>query len=233
MIQEALLAGAVGSLLWLDRFQIFQFLISRPIVSAPVVGWLAGDLSCGLASGMLFELLWLKRLPVGGHIAPDACMASMVVAGASAVVRSQTGADLTALLFVSFLLLFPVAFVGKNLDVLLRTGLGRISSAAEHRHDLESHPNIVPYLGLALLLGFSLAFIVLFPAIFCGAAILSRLWPIIPPPVVKALGIGFYVVPLIGVADLMMSFEEREYFVIFALGFAVALGGGVLLVHFG
>lgn len=233
MIQEALLAGAMGSLLWLDRFQIFQFMVSRPIVSAPIVGWVAGDLACGLASGVLFELLWLKRLPVGGHIAPDACMASMAVAGASAVVRSQQGADLAALVFACFLLLFPVAFVGKNLDVLLRTGLGRISHAVEDRHKIDADPDIFPYLGLGLLLGSSLAFIMLFPAIFCGAAVLGKLWPIIPHPVSNAFRIGFYVVPLIGIADLAMAFETREYFVIFALGFALALGGGVLLTHFG
>ncbi len=233
MIHEALLAGAVGSLLWLDRFQVFQFLVSRPIVAAPLVGWAAGDLSCGLASGVLFELLWLKRLPVGGHIPPDACMASMVVAGASAVVRSQTGADLAALLFAAFLLLFPVAFIGKNLDVLLRTGLGRISSTAQQRHAFDADAKIVPYLGLALLLGYSLAFLVLFPAILCGAAVLGKVWPLIPSSVSKAFRTGFYVVPLLGVADLMMGFRTWEYFLIFAVGFAVALGGGVLLAHFG
>jgi mannose PTS system EIIC component len=233
MIHEALLAGAVGSLLWLDRFQVFQFLVSRPIVAAPLVGWAAGDVSCGLASGILFELLWLKRLPVGGHIAPDACMASMVLAGASAVVRSQTGADLAALLFAGFLLVFPVAFVGKNLDVLLRTGLGRISSTAQQRQAFGTDTRIVPYLGIALLLGFALAFLVLFPAILCGAAVLGKLWPLIPSSVNRAFRTGFYVVPLLGIADLMMTFQAREYVLIFALGFAVALGGGVLLAHFG
>ena len=115
MMREVLLTGAVGGLLWLDRFQIFQVMISRPIVAAPLVGWIVGDINSGLASGLIFEMLWLRRPPLGGFIGPDVTLASIAVSSVSAAVRSETGVDLLPVVLMSFLLLFPVSFLGTRL----------------------------------------------------------------------------------------------------------------------
>ena len=59
MLKEAFCAATIGGLLWLDRYQIGQLMIFRPIVVGPIIGGALGDFSLGLAVGVLFEVLWL------------------------------------------------------------------------------------------------------------------------------------------------------------------------------
>ncbi len=229
MIHEALLAGAVGSLLWLDRFQLFQVQISRPLVSAPLVGWILGDLSAGLASGLLFEMLWLRRPPVGGYIPPDSTLASIATAAVSAVVRAHSGLPLTATVFFSFLFMLPVAHLGKKLDGFLRVGLGVLALRAEAVQRRDPERGIYIYGLTALALGFSCALAALFSVIVLGTVIMQELARFIPPLYIKACAYGFYVVPLVGVADMMAGPQQARYVLLFVLGFAAFLGGSVLL----
>jgi mannose PTS system EIIC component len=229
MIREALIAGAVGGLLWLDRFQIFQAMISRPIVCAPIIGWVVGDLEAGLASGLLFEMLWLRRPPVGGYVPPDATLASIVTAAVSSLVRAETGAALTSVVFLSFLFLYPVAFLGRRMDVVLRTRLGTLARAAEDTQADHDQRGLYSYFALALLLGFFIAFVVLLPLILCTTLALVKWTPHISPEFMRALGFGFYAVPLLGTADLVAGLNERRYVILFVIGFVVSLGGGLIL----
>jgi PTS system mannose-specific IIC component len=229
MIREALIASVVGGLLWLDRFQIFQIMLSRPIVCAPIIGWSVGDLEAGLASGILFELLWLRRPPVGGYIPPDASLASIATAAVSSLVRADTGAPLEPAVFLSFLFLFPVAYLGNGLDRRLRTDLGRIARRAEKTQPREDERGLRRYFALALILGFCLASFVLFPIILSASLALTELAQRLSPAFMRALGFGFYVVPLLGTADLMAGLSEKRYFVLFLIGFVVSLGCGLVL----
>jgi PTS system mannose-specific IIC component len=229
MIREALIAGAVGGLLWLDRFQLFQVMISRPIVCAPIVAWAIGDLQAGLASGLLFEMLWLRRPPVGGYIPPDGTLAAIATTAVSSVVRAETGAALTSAVFLSFLFIYPLAFLGKKMDGLLRTRLGALAAAAEATQDHSGERALYSFFAQALLLGFCLAFFVLAPVILLAALVLSELAHHISPAAMRALGFGFYVVPLVGTADLVAGLNERRYAILFVIGFAVAIGIGLIL----
>ncbi|MGD9019102.1 MAG: PTS sugar transporter subunit IIC, partial [Desulfuromonadales bacterium] len=84
---DYLLAGMVSMLTGLDRVAFVQFMISRPLVAGPLTGWVLGDPLTGLEVGMLLELLWLGRLPVGAAIPPDD---TQVAVGAT-VLAASTG----------------------------------------------------------------------------------------------------------------------------------------------
>lgn len=66
-----LLASFVAVICGLDRLAAFQLMLSRPIVAGPLTGLVLGEPLIGLQAGMLVELLWLGRLPVGASIPPD------------------------------------------------------------------------------------------------------------------------------------------------------------------
>jgi mannose/fructose/N-acetylgalactosamine-specific phosphotransferase system component IIC len=173
MIYDSLMAGAVGGLLWLDRFQLCQFMISRPIVSASIVGWIMGDITVGVASGVIFELLWLRRPPVGGFIAPDVTLASIATAAVSAGVRSSVDVGIASVVFLSFLVLLPVCFIGKKMDEILRLGLGKIARIAEKSQINGRDRAVGLYFLSALVLGFSAASLVLVPTILCFTFLLT------------------------------------------------------------
>ncbi len=55
-----------------------QFLISEPIVSCSVLGLLFGNPEAGLMLGIIFQLLWLGYLPLGGERFTDNNMAAFI-----------------------------------------------------------------------------------------------------------------------------------------------------------
>lgn len=72
MPARAVLLGALVSMTaGLDRTAVLQAMLGRPLVVAPLTGWLLGDAASGLAIGVMLELLWLSRLPVGAAIPID------------------------------------------------------------------------------------------------------------------------------------------------------------------
>ena len=54
-----------GGLLVLDTTAVLQILISQPLVSCTILGWMANDTAFGLHFGLLMQLLWVSQLPVG------------------------------------------------------------------------------------------------------------------------------------------------------------------------
>jgi PTS system mannose-specific IIC component len=232
MILSVLLAGAAGGLLYLDRFQLFQTMASRPMVAAPLVGWVTGDLSAGLATGVVFEMLWLRRPPIGGFVPPDATLASVATAAVAALVRQSVGTPVTAAVCLSFLLLFPVSLMGVKLDVLVRLILGSIARKVEEARRKDLDASVYPYLGAGLLVGFCSAFAVLCFLILIASMFLIYAVPWLPSSCIRAAGFAYYVVPLLGAADLMVRLDDVQDRVLFFVGFATAAATAFLMtVH--
>ncbi len=75
---ELLKISAIGGLIYLDSGSIGQWMISQPIVCAPLIGWIYSDPVSGLMIGALLQLLWTGRLPVGSSIPPESPISAIV-----------------------------------------------------------------------------------------------------------------------------------------------------------
>ncbi|MEZ4485509.1 MAG: PTS sugar transporter subunit IIC [Syntrophotaleaceae bacterium] len=82
---------AVAIICGLDRTAAGQFMLCRPIVAAPLTGWLLGEASIGLQVGAMLELLWLGRLPVGAAIPPDDSQVAVGCTFLAVISHAQTG----------------------------------------------------------------------------------------------------------------------------------------------
>ncbi len=133
VIAASLVASLAGGALSLDRTAAFQTMVSRPIVTAPIVGCLLGSVTTGLVVGTVLELLLMGDLPVGAYlpmhetsIAAATTALSVVVAGSAGFLIAG-GAGLTeleaaaAVLPVALCLVFPVAFVYRRVDAYTRS----------------------------------------------------------------------------------------------------------------
>ncbi len=69
-----LMAGIVA----MDTTSGPQFLVSEPLVSCSVLGLLFGNPEAGLMLGIIFQLLWLGYLPLGGECFTDNNMAAFI-----------------------------------------------------------------------------------------------------------------------------------------------------------
>jgi mannose/fructose/N-acetylgalactosamine-specific phosphotransferase system component IIC len=119
MIVSEILGILLGSILWMDRVFMFQFMISRPMIMAPLVGLIMGDVWIGILVGASLELIWLNAPPVGSYLPNDESFCAAVAvpvavyAGGSMSTPSAAG--------FSILMSIPFSLVGRALDMHIRT----------------------------------------------------------------------------------------------------------------
>lgn len=134
MITKLAICLVLGSLLWLDRVYAFQFMFSRPIVMAPLLGMVVGQLQLGLMLGAALELLWLNAPPVGSFLPPDesfcAAVAVPLAAYASTTIEPEAAAGL------ALALALPTTLVGRRVDVFIRQRNNFVSHLAQDEADL-------------------------------------------------------------------------------------------------
>lgn len=79
----SLVLAVLGGALAMDQTSLGQLMLSRPLVSATLAGWILGAPGAGLAAGALLEVLVLPAFPVGGARFPEGGPAGVVAAVAA------------------------------------------------------------------------------------------------------------------------------------------------------
>ena len=78
MVQDLIKISVASGFIFLDSAPVGQWMISQPIVCAPLIGWLWGYPLAGLLMGTLLQLLWTGRLPIGTSCPPEASICALV-----------------------------------------------------------------------------------------------------------------------------------------------------------
>ena len=120
VVGDYLLAGFVAMLTGLDRVALVQVMISRPLVAGPLTGWVLGSPLVGMEVGMLLELLWLGRLPVGAAIPPDDTQVTVGATVLALSVGPTLGLSGMPLVILSVLIAIPLGKFGQVFDRLAR-----------------------------------------------------------------------------------------------------------------
>ncbi len=222
MILLLLEACALGSFLWLDRFQIFELMLSRPIVAAPLVGWAAGSMEAGLVIGILFELLWLAYPPIGGVIPPDGSFAAIAATVVTALVGSTTEIQPKTMGVLVFPLFLPVAYLGAFLDGQLRRYLYRLARDSEGGLCL-AEPEFRGVFVKALFAGWLTAFVALTLLTAVTTVILIHAAPLLPKSLITAAAVGFYVAPLLVIIDYATLPDQRRSPALLVTGFTLSV----------
>ncbi len=125
-IQKILLIAVGGGFLGLDRTAFGQFMVSEPIVAAPLAGWFLGDIAAGVVIGAVLEMLWVLDLPVGTFVPADSTIAA-IAATAIAVLGSRGDAALPGAVGFSLLLTTGMAPVTMLADRFIRNQNARLA----------------------------------------------------------------------------------------------------------
>jgi mannose/fructose/N-acetylgalactosamine-specific phosphotransferase system component IIC len=103
----------------LDVSAVGQFMVSRPIVIGPLVGWLGGHPGMGLEMGALIELIWIGDMPVGAHLPMDlSILAGTSVAFACELSNGKYPPE--AVMTYALGIAIPLAALGTEAEVILR-----------------------------------------------------------------------------------------------------------------
>lgn len=111
----------MGFVVGLDTTAAFQVMISQPLVACALLGWMMGDPIIGAMVGVVTQLLWMGKLPVGAATFPDGSMGSLVAAALVVYFRESMVPDgLGVLLALAVLWGMFVAGIGGWVIILKR-----------------------------------------------------------------------------------------------------------------
>lgn len=214
----ALVAVVAG----LDRTAALQLMISRPLVAAPLTGWLLGDPLAGLLIGALVELLWLGRLPVGAAIPPDDTQVAVGAGVLTCALGPQLELSEFPLALLCTLVAMPLGKVGQVFDRLARQCNGRLVVAAEAAA-MSGELDVIARRHLVGLAHFALASLATYVTIVLSGWLLLRL---LAPPLAGPVGqVGnwlWLVFPLVGTAALLATVNVGRALTLFIAAFSGA-----------
>ena len=131
LVVDCVVVGLIGGLLSLDRTGAFQIMISRPLVSAPLIGIVLGESMLGLSAGVIIELLYMADRPVGGYMPTHETALSVMAVALSAAFMAGSGqsggvtslaglSGVTAILAPALLISILVAPIYRTADAFSR-----------------------------------------------------------------------------------------------------------------
>jgi mannose/fructose/N-acetylgalactosamine-specific phosphotransferase system component IIC len=218
MIMTMIFGVVLGAVMWMDRVFMFQFMVSRPMIMAPLIGFVMGDIRAGLLIGASLELLWLNAPPVGSYLPNDE---SFCVAVAVPVAIFATGSmNVSAAAGYSILLSMPFSLAGRSMDMHLRTLNERLIPPGCERGEKEVRSAMRKALARAFL--YALVSIGVCTAILVTAT--SFVKGYIPEFVLTSFSYMPFMCIVIGLATLVSKdIPRRAHSGMFVLGMALAL----------
>ncbi|MDH5173717.1 MAG: PTS sugar transporter subunit IIC [Elusimicrobiota bacterium] len=210
MIAEILLVSFIGGLLSLDVSAWGQIMVSRPIISGPIIGLLLGDLKTGLIIGVLLELIWINVISVGAAIPPNAtivavtCLALIILTERTLPVGNNFQGSYR---MVVLALTMPLGEIFKRIDIKQR----KLNARFVHYLDREiikgnlKAVERVNYFSLFLFFLKGLLFSLV--AISVGLYILPKLFSYLPFAILVGLNFAYRLLPALGLAIAFNTFR--------------------------
>ncbi|NNN04513.1 MAG: hypothetical protein HKL90_01295 [Elusimicrobia bacterium] len=200
----SLLGGAAAvAALELDEASIGTFLLSRPFVVGPLIGWARGDVWSGAALGAAFEALTLTELPLGGRLD----LSASVAAGTAAwLACGVAGISIEAAFFAGL----AAGWVQARVERRLRGTRGALARGAERALCDGQEPRLGARLAGALTVQAAATFAVCAASLAVGAAFLPPTWAALPEFARVGTRSAFFAAPWIGAGGLAASLGRRS-----------------------
>lgn len=209
----------------MDRL-LLQIMISRPIVSGSIIGALFNEVGAGLVIGSFFELLWIDRMPVGTYIPHNDSITAIISVAAAASAGKAMGNMSNELFTLSILLCLPLGVIAQKMDSHIFENNKTISTDAELSASGGRIPGVEKAHAKAISRYFLVTFIQIAVYFLAVSFILKWIYPFLPPLILKALMITYFLLPLIGIAvalNTINHLKTMQVFSAFFLVFAIIL----------
>jgi len=189
-------------------------LLSRPLVLAPLVGWVLGDWQQGVIIGASLELIFMGNIKVGAAIPPDVVTGGVLGTAFAILSNKGVGIALALAIPISILaeMLLSALFVSRS---VLNKSFTRYAEAGDWRGVQRLH----------VLSGFVkpiLMALVGFLALQLGAGVMKSFLDKIPAWVNTGLQVAGNLLPALGFALLMNLLFHKRVAPYFFLGFLLA-----------
>ena len=206
-MNEIITIAALAALFSLDITAFGQFMISRPIVCAPLIGYMLGDVRTGLWIGMTVELIWISSIPMGAVIPLETMAVSVLSVLWGLSIRPYDTAGVMVALCVSI----PAGILFRSSDILVRYMNVAIMHWVENgvKDGKEGRISLGVYSGV--LLFFLKAFILYVALIYPGRKITELIYGHLAPRVLEGLRLAWFLLPVMGMGLLLVNFRNGKF----------------------
>ncbi|MGH7738546.1 MAG: PTS sugar transporter subunit IIC [bacterium] len=225
---EWLFLPALLGLLSLDVSAVGQFMFSRPIVVAPLVGFVLGQPALGLEMGALIELIWIGDLPVGAHLPIDIMMLAGVSTAFACGLARQGTFPPEAIMTYAIGICIPLAALSTEIEMLLRKFHVRWVHFAQ-KLAVEGHTRIFGWLNWIILAELFLKGFLTSLACLFVAHLTGRLFLILPAKVLQGLYYAYWLLLALGCSAVIDLMVERQTVVYLILAIAVFMTLAIFL----
>jgi mannose/fructose/N-acetylgalactosamine-specific phosphotransferase system component IIC len=201
MVVQALLVSLV--LYVLNTLTILGiFHANRPIVIAPLVGLVLGDLQAGIILGATFEAAFLGVIAVGGAMPADPATGTAL--GTAIAILSNASAEEALAIAV------PVAVLALSIGYLPVTVINPIFAAAAQKAAAEGDERKIVRWTILMTLSMYLFYaITVFLGVYFGVDVVNSLLAVLPKVILTGLGAAGSILPAVGFALLLNMLFNR------------------------
>jgi mannose/fructose/N-acetylgalactosamine-specific phosphotransferase system component IIC len=214
-----LFAGVVSAFTYIDATAAGQFMISRPIVAAPIMGIILGDLQRGILVGVLLELLWVGTLPVGATVPPESTFAAVNTVAIAVLTNSIDKGSLVLI----FIYLIPFIYLASFFEDKIREKNNKLTLWAERAINAGNINQIEKLHITGLLMFFVKTFVISTLAITSGYYLVPKIQQLLPDIVLDTFEIGGKILPILGVAVVIDLLINKKNWYFFILGLVLGL----------
>lgn len=206
-MSEILLIALLAGVLSLDTTAFGQFMVSRPIVSASIIGYMLGNVYAGVWIGITIELIWIAALPMGAAIPLDTTAIAVLSMCWGLAIHPYDSAAL--ILALALAVGASVIFVRADIFVrylnvkIMRWVEAGIKDGKEDRIDMGI------YAGLALF--FLKAFVLYLLLIYPGREIVKFVYYYLDEKMLEGFRIAWFLLPVLGMGFMLVSFRDGKF----------------------
>ena len=222
MLTDILTVSLLGGIMCLDR-NCVQVMISRPIVVAPMIGLILGDVQTGLMAGAFMELLWSDRLPIGTYVPPNDSIVSVLIASSAILASKAVNHDVKELLALSVLLFVPVGRLTQKIDTLLIKANDGLSRTAVMKAEEGDTAGVARLHIKAIARSLCCNFLVIMVSLAFGIGVMVWTYSLLTQPLIHALRMTYLFLPLIGAAVAMNTIRFEGIIPVFCSVYLVVM----------
>lgn len=222
MVLKVVMVSFIGGFLCLDR-TCLQIMISRPVVIAPLTGFLLGDVLTGLSIGAFLELLWIDKPQIGISVPPNDSLLAVMIVSSLLLADNQYEQTRREVMAFAFLLFMPLGYITQRMDTALiqsNEGLSERALQAAKEADING---ITRQHVRAVVKTFAAYCIFLFLSIILGVMIIEATFPLLPVFVLKAMGLMYVIIPSVLIAVCLNTVKIRRTIPIFCALFLATM----------
>jgi len=199
-------AVAAGALLELDEYFIIMSLVSQPIISGAVAGYIFGDIKTGILLGTLVQLIWMSP-PVGAYVPPSSsAIAFLSTACAIIMADAFPEAGRNSVFMYSLAAGTGCGYFIGQMDIWNRKLNTRILHLFENKLLEGKEVYIHALQGMAIFAKLARDLVFFTVAIVGGIPVAAKIFASLPGELMYALQLSFWAMPLLGFGVVFVMF---------------------------